>query len=173
MVFQAKLDRDLIIRLHDRGMTVKAIADKLGYDQRHLGKKLVQWGIRVAKHQRSKADKEAHAIANIARSGNYCAFRLSKMFGVAVEEIYEICNLRKIELPPPPPDVIGFDEESTLQPCRPTTARPGTLEKVAVLRRRAANRQHLWHEDDPAFDGWMPTPEWQHRREATLNRNRA
>jgi hypothetical protein len=33
-------------------------------------------------------------------------------------------------------------------PCRPTAAQPGTPEKVAVLARRAALHQELWHRLD-------------------------
>lgn len=172
MVFQPKLDRNRIIAMHDRGMTVKSIAEQLGYDNRYVGKKLIEWGIRVPQHQRKQIDIEAQAIANVARSGKYCAYRLSKLFRVSVEEVYEVCNLRKIELPEPTIDAAGLDEESTLKPCKPTKARPGTLEKLEVLQRRLANGEQLWHDADPTLEGWTPTREWTYKREATFNRNR-
>jgi hypothetical protein len=36
-------------------------------------------------------------------------------------------------------------------PAAPTTALPGSLEKVAVLQQRASRRQALWHPDDAPF----------------------
>lgn len=39
--------------------------------------------------------------------------------------------------------------EERLSACKPTTASPGTPEKIEVLRKRAAAKQHLWHPGDP------------------------
>jgi hypothetical protein len=38
-------------------------------------------------------------------------------------------------------------------PFAPTTARPGSPEKVAVLRQRARLRQCLWHPQDATLRG--------------------
>lgn len=43
--------------------------------------------------------------------------------------------------------LLGIDL-TTLDPCRPTTARPGTPEKVEVLMRRALAGKELWHAED-------------------------
>lgn len=38
---------------------------------------------------------------------------------------------------------------------KPTTAEPGTPEKIAAMRRRLRMGQHLFHPDDaPMSDGW-------------------
>lgn len=39
-------------------------------------------------------------------------------------------------------------EEPTRDDCTPTNARPGSKEKIAVLRQRVALRQPLWHVQD-------------------------
>lgn len=54
----------------------------------------------------------------------------------------------------------NFHGTAPLPPC-PTTALPGTPEKVAVLAERARLRQNLWHPDDataedPAADDDAP-----------------
>jgi hypothetical protein len=36
-------------------------------------------------------------------------------------------------------------------PAAPTTALPGSFEKVAVLQQRASRRETLWHPDDAPF----------------------
>ena len=37
-------------------------------------------------------------------------------------------------------------------PCEPTTAQPGTPEKVAILMERARLGQSLWHPDDAKLE---------------------
>jgi len=47
-------------------------------------------------------------------------------------------------------DAQEFDSyDPNLSPCKPTSAEPGSPEKIAALRHRIANKQHLWHIDDP------------------------
>jgi hypothetical protein len=38
-------------------------------------------------------------------------------------------------------------------PAEPTTALPGSLEKVAILQQRASRREALWHPDDAPVGG--------------------
>jgi hypothetical protein len=38
-------------------------------------------------------------------------------------------------------------------PAQPTSARPGSAEKIAVLTERAARGQSLWHKGDAGMDG--------------------
>lgn len=38
-----------------------------------------------------------------------------------------------------------------MEPSEPTTAMPGTIEKIEVLRMRVELGQPLWHDDDPQF----------------------
>lgn len=45
-------------------------------------------------------------------------------------------------------NVLFDEEEPTILPCRPTTARPGTEAKVAVITDRYWNGQALWHPED-------------------------
>ena len=42
----------------------------------------------------------------------------------------------------------------------PTTARPGSFEKVEVLRKRASLKQPLWHPDDPVDLHRLPASFW-------------
>lgn len=44
--------------------------------------------------------------------------------------------------------IYGHDEDFQPQPSTPTTAPPGTTEKVAALRKRIERGQELWHDDD-------------------------
>lgn len=50
-----------------------------------------------------------------------------------------------------------------LLPPVPTTAPPGTAEKLAVLEQRIRNRQALWHPLDAAYDGDPRPLEWLRR----------
>lgn len=48
---------------------------------------------------------------------------------------------------------IGFDADRLPEP---TSAPPGSLEKVRVLMMRALHRQELWHPDDAPLLPWAP-----------------
>ena len=48
---------------------------------------------------------------------------------------------------------IGNFNGNAPQACEPTTAAPGTREKLDVMAERARMRQRLWHPYDAAFDG--------------------
>lgn len=45
-------------------------------------------------------------------------------------------------------DIIG----KVKPPTNPTSARPGSPEKVAILEQRARAKQSLWHKDDATLD---------------------
>lgn len=40
-----------------------------------------------------------------------------------------------------------------MEPNNPTTAMPGTIEKIEVLRMRVEMGQPLWNDDDPTYFG--------------------
>lgn len=48
--------------------------------------------------------------------------------------------------------IANFNGEA-VKPALPTTAAPGTPEKMAVLEERARNKQALWHPLDAQFEG--------------------
>lgn len=53
---------------------------------------------------------------------------------------------------------LGLTTGQVLPLPLPTKARPGSPEKVAILRQRAELRQELWHPDDATL--W-DNPEWR------------
>lgn len=53
--------------------------------------------------------------------------------------------------------------ESTVQPLVPTTAPPGTLEKLAVMEMRIRHHQALWHPLDATYPGDPRPLEWLKR----------
>jgi len=58
---------------------------------------------------------------------------------------YDTAAIRVLYVPPPRQvDFYGGYQ----QPAAPTTARPGTDEKIAVLTERVAARSSLWHPQD-------------------------
>lgn len=65
------------------------------------------------------------------------------------------------------PTVDDFDREPAftldeLLAVEPTTAIPGTDEKIAVLRRRQELNQPLWHPDDPKIHAPTDGRWWIH-----------
>jgi len=48
---------------------------------------------------------------------------------------------------------VGNGFTNGLRPAMPTTAAPGTAEKMAVLEERARNKQMLWHPLDAQYAG--------------------
>jgi hypothetical protein len=43
-------------------------------------------------------------------------------------------------------------------PAAPTSALPGSIEKVAILQQRASRRESLWHPEDAPFAGNTLSP---------------
>ena len=58
---------------------------------------------------------------------------------------------------------LGIFNGNTVQPPVPTTAPPGTPEKMAVLEMRIRHRQALWHPLDATHAGDPRPMEWLRR----------
>jgi hypothetical protein len=58
---------------------------------------------------------------------------------------------------------LAVNTVSTVQPPVPTTAAPGTPEKLKVMEMRIRNKQALWHPLDACFDGDPRPLEWLQR----------
>jgi len=59
-------------------------------------------------------------------------------------------------LPSASEEMRGEARAPKLKPCRPTNHRPGTPDKIEILRQRIAAKQDLWHEDDPVIQYAAP-----------------
>lgn len=64
-----------------------------------------------------------------------------------------------------PASVDGVDPEELVvatneKYVKPTTAKPGSFEKIEVLRKRASLKQPLWHPDDPKDYHQLPASFW-------------
>jgi len=58
---------------------------------------------------------------------------------------------------------LGSFSSNAVQPPVPTTAAPGTAEKLAVMETRIRNRQALWHPLDATYAGDPRPLEWLQR----------
>ena len=103
------------------------------------------WNTTLASPDKVYSDS---AMLATRRKCIHCRKRLVSRARELCAVCYRSRKIRRSYPPTPRQDPSGYDY-TTRVPCEPTDAWPGTNEKLAVLMRRAANGEHLFHADDP------------------------
>lgn len=81
----------------------------------------------------------------------HCGERKANMWRGLCNPCYRDPEIRELY---PKDDCIGFPDVNTRTDPEPTDTRPGSEERIQVYEQRAANYQHMFHDDDtPLEDG--------------------
>ena len=163
----SRIDIDKLARLAPTH-TVKELADALDIVPSYARSLLRKHGIKCKKYEPvvGKRKPNTEKLLRIAAEGIHTAPELASKFGVDRSWVNRVCRESGIVLPvriDPYKNLrnefgevmtdMPHDQEPEVFP-EPTSAYPGSFEKIQVLADRVRRGEHLWHPDDQSdFSG--------------------